>query len=134
MKQLNNIKLISFVAFTQLRAKKTQTIVATIEVAFGITVFIFLLSCVKGVNDYISELSLEQCADIRLFNEVEISEETVLDKVYLEDHNIVHHPKPKNAPLNLKDGMKAMDELRRIVIFIQRPPKETLRRMLHIGK
>jgi lipoprotein-releasing system permease protein len=59
MKQLNNIKLISFVAFTQLRAKKTQTIVATIGVAFGITVFIFLLSCVKGVNDYISELSLE---------------------------------------------------------------------------
>ncbi len=113
MKQLNNIKLISFVAFTQLRAKKTQTIVATIGVAFGITVFIFLLSCVKGVNDYISERSLEQCADIRLFNEVEISEETVLDKVYAGDRNIVHHPKPKNAPLNLKDGVKAMDELRR---------------------
>ncbi len=113
MKQLNNIKLILFVAFTQLCAKKTQSIVATIGVAFGITVFIFLLSCVKGVNDYISELSLEQSADIRLFNEVEISKETVLSKVYSEDHNIVHHPKPKNAPLNLKDGMKMLEELRR---------------------
>jgi lipoprotein-releasing system permease protein len=109
---MSSIKLISFVAFTQLRAKKTQTIVATIGVAFGITVFIFLLSCVKGVNNYISELSLEQCADVRLFNEVGISEETVLDKVYSEDCNVVHHPKPENIPLNLKDGMAAINELR----------------------
>jgi lipoprotein-releasing system permease protein len=108
-----NIKLIASVAFTQLRAKKTQTVVATVGVAFGITVFIFLLSCVKGVNDYISELSLEQCADIRLFNEVEAGRETVLDKVHAGDRNFVHHPKPKNAPLNLKDGMKAIEEFRR---------------------
>jgi lipoprotein-releasing system permease protein len=113
MKILNDIKLTSHIAFTQLRAKKTQTVVATIGVAFGITVFIFLLSCVKGVNDYISELSLEQCPDIRLFNEVGISEETVLDKVYTEDNNIVHHPKPKNIPLNLEDSRQAIEELRR---------------------
>ncbi|MDR2680102.1 MAG: FtsX-like permease family protein [Tannerella sp.] len=113
MRHLNNIKLISSIAFIQLRAKKTQTIVATAGVAFGITVFIFLLSCVKGVNEYISELSLEQCPDIRLFREVRMTGGTVLDKVYADDHNIVHHPKPENVPLNLKDGMRTIEELRR---------------------
>jgi lipoprotein-releasing system permease protein len=113
MKHLNSIKLISFVAFTQLWAKKTQAIIATVGVAFGITVFIFLLSYVKGVNEYISELSLEQCPDIRLFHEVQMNEKTVLDKVYADNHNIVHHPKPETAPLNLKNGIKTIEELRR---------------------
>ncbi len=113
MKYPGNIHLISSVAFTQLKAKKTQTSVAIAGVAFGISIFIFLLSCVQGVNDYILELSLDQSADIRLFNEANISKEMVLDKVYPDNRNIVHHPKPETTPLNLKDGPSAIGELRR---------------------
>lgn len=112
MKKLGNIPLISSIAFTQLRAKKTQTFVATAGVAFGITIFIFLLCCIQGVNSFVFELSLAQSPDVRLFNEVEISETTVLDKVYSNNLNFVHHPKPKNAPLNLKDGHVAINEIR----------------------
>ena len=109
---INSLKLTSLIAFTQLRAKKTQTIVATAGVAFGISIFIFLLSFVKGVNEYITELSLEQCPDIRLFNEAGINEKTVLDKVFPNVENFIHHPKPQNIPHNLKNGKQAIEEIR----------------------
>ena len=109
---INSLKLTSLIAFTQLRAKKTQTIVATAGVAFGISVFIFLLSFVKGVNEYITALSLEQCPDIRLFNEVSINEKKVLDNVFPNIENFVHHPKPQNIPHNLKNGKQAIEEIR----------------------
>ena len=112
MKYIKNLKLISLIAFTQLQAKKTQTIVATVGVAFGISVFIFLLSCVKGVNEYITELSLEQCPDIRLFNEVSVNEKMVLDNMFPNIENFVHHPKPQNTPLNLRNGKQAIEEIR----------------------
>ncbi|PXV61115.1 lipoprotein-releasing system permease protein [Dysgonomonas alginatilytica] len=111
MNYINRIKLTSYIGFTQLWAKKTQTIVAIAGVTFGIAVFIFLLGCVKGVNQYITELSLEQCPDIRLFNETNISEDAVLDRVHIGENNIVHHPKPKNILLNLRDAQKTIEKL-----------------------
>ena len=111
MQEKNSIKLMTSIAFTQLKAKKTQTIVATIGVAFGIAVFIFLLSCVKGINQYLTELSLEQYPDVRLFNEVRITELNLLDRQHPDDNNILHHAKPKHSLLYLKDSPKAIREI-----------------------
>ncbi len=111
MRRKENSKLVFFVAFTQLKDKKTQTIVATAGVAFGIAIFIFLLSCVKGINDYITELSLEQHPHIRLFNEIRVSEQSVLDKLYPDHQNVIHHAKPKHALPYLKSGNMAIREI-----------------------
>lgn len=100
-----------FVAFTQLKDKKTQTMVATSGVAFGIAVFIFLLSCVKGINEYITEMSLEQYPDVRLFKEVQVMEQSVLDKLYPNHENIIYHTKPKESLLYLKNGAVAAHEI-----------------------
>lgn len=111
MQNKKNIRLMFFIAFTQLRDKKTQTIVATAGVTFGIAIFIFLLSCVKGINDYITELSLEQHPHIRLFNEIQVMEQSVLDKLYPDHENVVHHVKPKQSLLYLKNGNIAIQEI-----------------------
>lgn len=111
MREKYNSKLMANIAFIQLKAKKTQTIVAILGVAFGIAVFIFLLSCIKGVNQYLTELSLEQYPDVRLFNEVRITKHNLLDRQYPSDNNILHHPKPKHSLLYLKDSPKAIQEI-----------------------
>ncbi|MFZ4861600.1 ABC transporter permease [Sphingobacterium sp. Mn56C] len=107
----NKVKLMLFVAFTQLKDKKTQTLVATGGVAFGIAIFIFLLSCVKGINDYITELSLDQYPDIRLFNDMQVSENSVLSKFLPGQPTVLHHAKPKASLPYLKDGLIASREM-----------------------
>ncbi len=111
MKRTKNTRLMFFIAFTQLKDKKTQTMVAVAGVTFGIAIYIFLLSCVKGINDHITELSLEQQPHIRLYNETGITEQSVLDKLYPGNENIISHPKPKQSLPYLKNGNAAIREI-----------------------
>jgi len=111
MQKKQDFKLLFFVAFTQLKDKKTQTIVATSGVAFGIAIFIFLLSCVKGINDYITELSLAQYPHVRLFTESQVSEQSVMDKVFPTQENKLFHAKPKVSLQYLKNGNVATREI-----------------------
>ncbi len=111
MQNKRNTKLLFFVAFTQLKDRKTQTIVATAGVTFGIAIFIFLLSCVKGINDYVTDLSLEQCPHIRLFNEIQVMEQLALDRLHPHDENLIYHTKPNQSLLYLRNGKIAIQEI-----------------------
>lgn len=111
MKFFTGIMLASSIAFTHMRAKLRQTIIATVGVTFGIMVFIFMMSFMIGVNDYTREVVFEQSPHLRLYNEVQISEKTVLDAIQPQAVNIVHHVKPKEIGLNLKDGKQVVQEL-----------------------
>lgn len=112
MKLFSDIKLSASIAFTHMRAKLRQTIVATAGVAFGITVFIFMVGFIIGVNDFTRNVLFEQSAHLRLFNEARISETTILDEVNPGSVNIVHNVRPKDELLNLKDGKLAVNEIR----------------------
>jgi lipoprotein-releasing system permease protein len=112
MKFLRDKKLAASVALTHMRAKIKQTIIATAGVAFGITVFIFMVSFITGSNDYMKNVTFEQSPHLRLYNEAKIAEKTIIDKVYPASINIVHHLKPKEILLNLKDGKKAIQEIK----------------------
>ena len=113
MKFLKDKKLAASVAFTHMHAKIKQTIIATAGVAFGITVFIFMVSFITGSNDYMKNVTFEQSPHLRLYNEAKIAEKTIIDKVYPTSINIVHHLKPKEILLNLKDGKKAVQEIKK---------------------
>ncbi|HWV72774.1 MAG TPA: ABC transporter permease [Pseudosphingobacterium sp.] len=113
MKFLKDKKLAASVAFTHMHAKIKQTIIATAGVAFGITVFIFMVSFITGSNDYMKNVTFEQSPHLRLYNEAKIAEKTTIDKVYPTSINIVHHLKPKEILLNLKDGKKAVQEIKK---------------------
>lgn len=111
MKMLSDIKLAGSIALTHMHAKLKQTIIATVGVTFGITVFVFMVSFIQGSNDYIKDIAFEQSPHLRLYNEVQPSAETVLDKAMPHSLNMVDHVKPKNILLNLKDGKQIVQEL-----------------------
>ncbi|MFC4873472.1 ABC transporter permease [Negadavirga shengliensis] len=112
MNRIKEGRLAIEIAFTHMRAKLKQTLVATAGVAFGITVFIFMVSFIKGTNNYVQDVAFEQSAHLRLFNESKIAETTHLDTRFPQDINHVHHLRPKERPANLKDGTKVVAELR----------------------
>ena len=111
MNSLKKYRLMFFIAFTQLRAKKIQTFIATISVTFGIAVFIYIVGYIKGVNQFIDDVTLLESPDVRLFVEIESKNSNIVDKVFPDEFNIVHHTKPQNKQLNLKDGRLAIKEL-----------------------
>ncbi len=112
MNYFKDIKLAVFIANTHMKAKLKQTIIATAGVAFGITVFIFMVSFIKGTNNYVKDVAFEQSAHLRLYNETVINKNTILDKVYPAQLNYVHHLKPKDIKPNLKNGNQVLQELK----------------------
>ncbi|MCD7937628.1 MAG: FtsX-like permease family protein [Tannerellaceae bacterium] len=113
MKIFKNIQLTSFVAFSQMKTRAKQSVIATAGVIFGVTVFIFLLAYVKGLNGYIQDITLEQTPHVRLYNEPEIAQYTILDKVSPHTQNYTYHVKPKAVLPNIKDGFQVIQEIRK---------------------
>lgn len=109
--RMNEILISTSIAFTHMRAKLKQTVIATIGVTFGITVFIFMLSFITGTNEYTQDIVFENSPHLRLYNEATISSVSLLDEKYPDKINIVHHVKPKDILINLKDGNRAVQEL-----------------------
>ncbi len=107
-----NIKLAGTIAFTHIRAKLRQTIIATMGVAFGITAFIFLLGMMKGIHGYMEEVVFDQSPQVHLFNEIKLSEKSLLDQSDYEGENVVLHRKPKSEPINLRNGVQTLREIR----------------------
>nr|WP_295932874.1 ABC transporter permease [uncultured Dyadobacter sp.] len=110
-KQLSDIALSVSIAITYMRAKLRQTLVATAGVAFGITVFIFMVSFIQGTNEYTQDVVFQQSPHLRLFHEVQPAERSLLDKRYPGMINAVSHQKPKDILLNLKDAKQALAQL-----------------------
>lgn len=99
------------IAGTYMKAKLRQTLVAMAGVAFGITVFIFMVSFIQGTNEYTQDVVFQQSPHLRLYNEVQIAELSLLDRHYPGMANAVHHQKPKDILLNLKDANQVLTEL-----------------------
>ncbi len=108
MRQFN---LAIFIATTQLKAKRVQTLIAIISVTFGIAVFIYIVGYIRGVNRFTEEMALAESSDIRLFIEQESTYDNIIDKIYPNQVNFVSHKKPQNKLLSLKDGKLACKEL-----------------------
>ncbi|MGX5853799.1 ABC transporter permease [Dyadobacter jiangsuensis] len=111
-KRLTNIALSASIAATYMKAKLRQTLVATAGVAFGITVFIFMVSFIQGTNEYTQDVVFQQSPHLRMYNEVQIADQSLLDRRFPNGINQVHHQKPKDILLNLKDVNQVLDELR----------------------
>lgn len=111
-KRFREIKLASFIAFVYMHAKLKQTIIATAGVTFGITVFIFMVSFIQGTNEYTQDIVFEQSPHLRLYNEVQLGENSGLDRAFPGMVNVVHHQKPKDILLNLKNANQVLDALK----------------------
>lgn len=113
MKPITDLKLAVSVAFTHMRARLKQTLVAMAGVAFGITTFIFLLGMIKGIQAYTQAMVFEQSPHVHLFNQVGLSGGSLSEKAHPGEINVVHHRRPKAVAPNLKDGLHTIAEIRR---------------------
>ena len=82
------------IAVTYLSSRKKQTLVAALGVMFGISMFIFMQSLMKGTNDYFEKQSFNSTAHIRLYNERKVANKHMLNS-YLKDSSVKILVSPK---------------------------------------
>lgn len=82
------------IALTYLSARKKQTLIASLGVMFGISMFIFMQSLMKGTNDYFEKMSFNSTPHIRLYSENKVADAHML-KSYLKDPSVKILTNPK---------------------------------------
>jgi lipoprotein-releasing system permease protein len=108
-----NAGLILQIAKTHLMAKPKQTIVAALGVTFGISMFIFMISFMTGVNELLEETTLTNTPHIHIYNDIQAERASILDEYKGTDvFNVVHHQKPKEVKQNLKDGFQIINSIK----------------------
>ncbi|TNE78734.1 MAG: ABC transporter permease [Bacteroidetes bacterium] len=94
------------IAKTHLFAKKKQTIVASLGVTFGIAMFVLMISVMTGVNKILEETQLASTPHVRIYRDISNDRPSLLSQILgTEDWAVVHHQKPKDEPLNLRNGL-----------------------------
>ena len=105
-----NLFLLYRIVLTHLLSRGRQTLFAVLGVTFGIAMYISMNSLMNGVNDYLEEIALENTPHVRLFNEIEVKETTLIHELKSDPNDWfrVHGIRPSNEALKLKDGMEAL--------------------------
>lgn len=101
------------IAFVHLVSKRRQTLVATLGVMFGITVFIFQAGLITGLQTYMIDKIVNNQAHVHIFNEPEKNRPPLLLKLpeYQDSWVTVRNQKQKDVLKKLKDGPKLMEVL-----------------------
>lgn len=130
-----NFKLIADVSKSLLLARWKQTLVAAIGVTFGITMFITLLSFMSGLNDMLDGLILNRTPHIRLYNEIQASEQQPIDlyPAYKKHHNFIRSMKPKDELLQIHNSAPIIDALKRDSRVFGVAPKITAQVFYNVG-
>ena len=130
-----NFKLIADVSKSLLLARWQQTLVAAIGVTFGITMFITLLSFMSGLNDMLDGLILNRTPHIRLYNEIQASEQQPVDlyPAYKNHHNFVRSVKPKDELLQIHNSAPIIDALKKDSRVFGVAPKITAQVFYNVG-
>lgn len=108
------LRLAANIAKTHLLAKIRQTVIASLGVTFGIAMFIVMISFMTGVNKFLEDTMLTATPHIRIYNDIEANRRSILDELQPGDEhlNVVHHQKPKDEKLNLKNGLRIADRIK----------------------
>ncbi len=103
------------IAKVHLVSRKRQTLVVMLGVTFGIAMFILMISFMKGANKYLQDAMLSSAPDIRIYNDVKTNySASIADVYYKNENNLlikVHHLKPKQVTLNLKNVQGIINSL-----------------------
>jgi lipoprotein-releasing system permease protein len=109
------------IALTYLTARKKQTAVAALGVMFGISMFIFMQSLMKGTNDYFEKMSFTNMPHIRLYSENKVADNHLLHN-FLTDpsEKILVNPKQLHQSQGLTNpyGLVARIRRNKLVSFI----------------
>jgi len=101
---------------THLLSRKKQSVVAMLGVTFGIAMFILMISFMQGVNQFLEDTMLSATPDIHIYNDVSTDFSVSVAGDYFKDSLksvIVHHPKPKQVQLNIKNAEGIIADLKK---------------------
>jgi lipoprotein-releasing system permease protein len=82
------------IAITYLSSRKKQTLIAALGVMFGVSMFIFMQSLMKGTNDYFEKMSFNNTPHIRLYNENKIADTHIMNG-FIKDSSVKILDNPK---------------------------------------
>ena len=98
-------------------ARKRQTVVAMLGVTFGISMFILLISFMKGMNGFFEDMMLSVTPDIHIYNDFRTDYTASVASKYFQhqpdDLIVVHHPKPTQIKTNLKNVAAIVEDLKK---------------------
>ncbi|MGZ3752190.1 MAG: ABC transporter permease [Mucilaginibacter sp.] len=106
----------TLIAKRHLMANKKQTLVAMLGVTFGIAMFILMISFMIGVNQFMEDTMLSSTPDIHIYNDIKTDYTVSIAGDYFKDKRslvVVHHPKPKQVNLNIKNADGIINNLRK---------------------
>jgi lipoprotein-releasing system permease protein len=102
------------IALTYLSSRKKQTLVASLGVMFGISMFIFMQSLMKGTNDYFEKMSFTNTPHIRIFNENKVADTHMLTSFLVDpSEKILVNPKQLKQSLGLTNPYGIIELLRK---------------------
>lgn len=129
------IKLIASISGSLLLARWKQTLVAAIGVTFSITMFIALLSFMSGLNDLLDGLVINRTPHVRLYNEIQPSEQQPIDASdqFKGSYNFVSSIKPKNERLQIYNNAAIMSALKKDSRVLGVAPKITAQVFYNVG-
>ncbi len=110
---------------THLLSKKKQTVVAILGVTFGIAMFILVISFMQGVNQFLEDTMLSSTPDIHIYNDVKTDYSVSIAGEYFKDSGklvTVHHPKPKEITLNIKNADGIIADIKRNPLVVAVSP------------
>ncbi len=102
------------IALTYLTSRKKQTLVAAAGVMFGISMFIFMQSLMKGTNDYFEKMSFTNTPHIKVFSENKVADNHML-RTFFNDasEKILVNPKQLKQSQGLTNPYGIIAQLRR---------------------
>ena len=129
------LKLIFDIAFSLLRARWTQTLVAAIGVTFSITMFIALLSFMSGLNDLLDGLMLNRTAHIRLYNETKpaLQQPVELSTEYNGRYHFISSIKPSIKLQQIRNSIAIMEALHNDKRVLGVAPKVMVQVFYNVG-
>jgi lipoprotein-releasing system permease protein len=104
------------IAKRHLLSRKRQSLIAMLGVTFGIAMFILMISFMQGVNQFLNDVTLASTPDIRIYNDIRTDYTHSIAGEYFHAPNqlvMVHHPKPKQVQLNIKNANAIIGDIKR---------------------
>ena len=108
----NSLKLSIEIAKIHLLSKPKQTLVAMLGVTFGIGMFVAMVSLMTGLNKLTEDLAMTSSPDIRIYHDITVERKSILGQVNESGANLVHHQKPKNESLKVRNAMGIAERIR----------------------
>ncbi|MEL6562657.1 MAG: FtsX-like permease family protein [Bacteroidota bacterium] len=97
------------IALSHLTSRVKQTMVATLSVVFGISMYIFMNGFMTGVNDIQTELAFSTLAHIRIYNDLPEDRSNLLRNISLPNATLVNVRSAK--VIQYTDGIRNADRL-----------------------